>query len=187
MSRKVKVRTAVADVKLEELRKAFQAFGAQMSTQVEGMRQAFNKNHAAYAQAFNHIDAKLNVIQAIINDLHDKTSTLDEAGHIDWDHYYGAYKEYLRGLVEQEQETQQAAATVSVEVIQELQEEVFGGDYGTGSQTGGDREVSEVGVEASGKGDPRDQQGGTGLDDGEGADANAVPEVSRDDGADARG
>lgn len=185
--KKLGVREGVADVKLEELRKAVQAWSAQMSQQVEGMRQAFNQNHLAYSQALNHVDAKLNVIQAVINDVYGKSPKLDAEGHIDWSAYLQEYQEYLQELARKQQETKQAAEEVSGEIVKELQEEVFGGDYGTGSQTGGDREVSELGGEPTSEIAAGDGQGGTGIDSLEGADSDEVPEVPRDDGADSSG
>ena len=170
--------------KLEELRKAVQAWAAQMTQQVEGMRQAFNQNHLAYSQAFNHVDAKLNIMQAVINDLHSSGLKVDEAGNIDWDGYLRDYNEYLRALAEKEKEAQEAASSTSAEIVSELQEEVFGGDYGTGSQASGDREVSAVDIDETGESATGDGQGDPGLDSSEGTDSDEVPEVPRPDGAD---
>lgn len=178
----------MADARIAELRKGFQEFSSQIVTQVEGMRRAFNQNHKAYAQAFAHVDMQLNVLQAVINDLVAGKTECNSSGGVDWAAYRLQYEEYLKEQIAQAQEATQAADGVSAEIVRELQEEVFGGDYGSRTQAGGDREVPELGSEgATSQIAAGDGQGGPGDDVGEGAHADEVPEVSRDDGADEGG
>lgn len=173
----------MADARIEELRKGFQAWGAQMESQVEAMRQAFNKNHLAYSQAFGNVEARLCMMQAVLNDMVAGDVILDDEGKISWDEYAQQYQAALEEALQKDRALKQATTEVAPEIVRELQEEVFGGDYGAGSQAGGDREVPQFESESSGETSAGDEQGGSGDDDGEGPESDPVPEVSRDDGA----
>lgn len=158
-----------------------------MSAQVEAMRKAFNKNHLAYAQAFSNAEARLCVTQAVLNDMVAGSVILDGEGKIDWDAYARQYQTALEAVIQEEQARKEATEAVAPGIVRELQEEVFGGDYGAGTQAGGDREVPQFESEPPGEAAAGDGQGGLGDDDGEGPEPDPLPEVSRDDGADTVG
>jgi len=143
-----------------------------MSYQVEALRQAFNKNHVAYAQAFAHVDAQLAIFRAVINDLHLGQVTEDENGNIDWGKYLEWYKEHLQ---EQEQ-AKEEPPPVELANPEDVEELVFGGDIGSGNR-------QELETEADHASDSGHEQGGARDDDDEGG-ADAVHEVPGSGGAD---
>lgn len=173
--------------RIEELRKAWLSFSTQIVQQVEGIRVAFNKNHKAYSEAFSNLDARISVMQAVINDVHSGSPIETSEGNIDWEAYLTLYKQHLKDILDKEKEASQAAEGVSADIVDELREEVYGGDYGTGTQELGDRQVSE-GVEAEASEDATgDEQGGSSDEHSSRSDADEVHEMPRDDEADESG
>ena len=97
-----------------------------LKTGFENVRVAFNKNHAAYAQALGAMDGHVAVMRAVINDVHRGDVQTDSEGNIDWSVYYEMYNEHIR----QEQEaTKTGEPKMSAE---EADVEIFGGDHGSG-------------------------------------------------------
>jgi len=119
----------------------------QLEVTIEGMRLAFNKNHAAYAAALGAVDGHIAVLRSVLNELHttlrEVTTTLrqrgiavsdgpvvvipegaENAGSIDWDTYYGWYNEYLKNSQKEEVAARQANGA-AVEALPS-QEELFG-------------------------------------------------------------
>lgn len=97
----------------------------------ERMRQAFNKNHASYAQAFGAADGHISVIRAVLNDMQRGEPQLDDDGNINWDTYYQWYNDHVAGEAAQAAKTNEASGSTLLST-QEATEEIFGGDYGGG-------------------------------------------------------
>lgn len=172
-----------------ELRAAFQSFAAQVVTQLNAVTEAFNKNHLSYTQAFEHIDVKFNTLQTVIDAMHTGELVVSDEGKIAWDHYLVLCRDEFREMIERERQAHAAAQEASGAIVEDLQEELFGGtegnngeDHGAGTQAGGDREVPGS-EEPAGEGPPGDGQGDRGDEHDARADAEPVPEVPRDDGA----
>ncbi len=185
--RKQENRAGVIAARIEELRKGWLAFSTTITKQVEAIRQAFNQNHRAYSEGFTNLDARLSVMQAVVNDVYVGKVLEDESGNIDWDAYLKVYQEHLKDLLAKEQEAQAAAESVSADIVDELREEVYGGDYGTGTQELGDRQVSEGVEEPAGEDAAGNEQGGGGNEHGSRPEPDEMHELPRDDEADEGG
>jgi hypothetical protein len=109
-----------------------------VTQQSEALRQAFNQNHLAYSQAIGTVDGHIAVLRAVINDMQKGDLSTDAEGNIDWAQYYTWYNEMV------EQERVAAKGSGSQVTAEEVQEEIFGGDYGV-------RQVSEGEQQATSK------------------------------------
>jgi hypothetical protein len=144
----------------------------QLEVVIEGLRLAFNKNHAAYAHAIGAMDGHIAVMRATLNDVQRDAHTVRQAvlkalsegattpiqiptetactpdGSIAWETYYGWYNQHL-----EQQHAEEAAATAAespddksslVVDSTTTHEEIFGGEYGSGN-----RQVSEGSAHAN--------------------------------------
>jgi hypothetical protein len=123
--------------------------------QVDALRQGFNENHRAYTLALSAVDGHLSVMRAVINDIwSDKVHTLED-GNIDWDSYYTWYNEFV--AQEREKLAERAKEEGRLVTAEEVDEEVFGGNYQGASDdqesASGSGEVSPGGQQATGEDD----------------------------------
>ena len=144
----------------------------QLEVVIEGLRLAFNKNHAAYAHAIGAMDGHIAVMRATLNDVQRDAHAVRQAvvkalsegaaapiqipaetactpdGSIAWETYYTWYNQHL-----EQQRTEEAAAkpaessddksSLIVDSIP-THDEIFGGEYGSGN-----RPVSEGSAHAN--------------------------------------
>ena len=112
-----------------------------LARQLESVRLAFNNNHKLYANTLTSLELRVNCLVKVIDGLHAGDVRKNDEGLIDWESYGKAEVEAMQKAEEERLKARQEAKAPP----QVSEEEVFGGDYGTGTSTGGDRQVSESG------------------------------------------